>query len=228
MIRLALLGLLLIFALLPGNPTPRVRTIPPHTTRLLVIGDSLTSGLYAAGEEETFASIVAQRTGFHLARVHGTGLRNAVDVWQKYKDWHPDLVVLEVGLNDVSGGVWAAESWRAAYLALVRDIQSSGARIVVCTTFWAGVSDTHRNYRVYEALNADIRSVAIESGAMLADLWVVTNGCEDCVSRATDLSNWPPFRGDNFHPNSKGHAVIAETILGALGDRLYFPMVAGD
>ena len=223
-----LFTLLLLFAFVPSTSDPGAGTIPPVAKKLLIIGDSLTSGLYAAGEEETFASIVAQRTGFHLARVHATGLRNAVDAWAKYKDWHPDLVVLEVGLNDVSGGVWAAESWRAAYLALVRDIQSGGAGIVACTTFWAGVSDTHRNYQVYEALNADIRSVAREQGVSLADLWGATNGCEDCVSRAGDVSNWPPFHGDNFHPNSLGHKWIAQTILDTLdADRLYFPVVAG-
>lgn len=209
-----LFGLLLLLAFIPPISEPGAGTIPP-SNRILVIGDSLTSGLYADGEADSFAALVASSLGMRLARVHASRLENAAAVWKTYRDWRPDLVVLEIGLNDVSGGVWAAESWRGAYLALVRDIQASGARIVVCTTFWGGIRETHRNYQVYLALNADIRSVALESGVALADLWAATNGCEDCVSRAGDVSNWPPFHGDNFHPNSLGHKRIAQAVLDA-------------
>lgn len=223
-----LFGLVLLLAFVPQMGGSGYGTIPPAQGRILVIGDSLTSGLFADGEADSFAALVASSLGMRLARVHASRLENAAAAWKLYKDWHPDLVVLEVGLNDVAGGVWAAESWRGAYLALVRDIQASGARIVACTTFWGGIHDTHRNYQVYLALNADIRSVALESGVALGDLWAATNGCEDCVSRAGDGSNWPPFHGDNFHPNSIGHKRIAQEILDALAiDSLYFPVVAG-
>lgn len=224
-----LFSLFFVLAILPINPEPGGGTIPPIAgQRLLIIGDSLTSGLFASGEQESFAAMVASGTGMHLARHHAAKLSDAIAVWKTYRDWQPNLVVIEVGLNDVSGGVWAAESWRAAYLSLVQDIQSSGAQIVVCTTFWGGIEPTHRNYQIYSQLNDDIRSVASESGAMLADLWADTNGCQECVSRPGDVAAWPPFLGDNFHPSDHGHAVIAKTILDALGvNRMYFPVVTG-
>ncbi|HMS85087.1 MAG TPA: SGNH/GDSL hydrolase family protein [Nitrospira sp.] len=221
-------GLVLLLAFVPQMVGDGYGTIPPAQGRILVIGDSLTSGLYADGEADSFAALVAAGLGMRLARIHATRLENAAEAWKTYRDWRPDVVVLEIGLNDVSGGVWAAESWRGAYLALVREIEASGAKVVACTTFWGGIREMHRNYQIYQQLNGDIRSVASERGVALADLWAATNGCEDCVSRSGDVSNWPPFHGDNFHPNSLGHQRIAQTILDALkGDRVYFPVVAG-
>lgn len=224
--RVAALLLLILLLTLPAHAASGRGTIPPVPGRLLVIGDSLTSGLFASSEQTTFASQVAAATGYQLARKHASRLPQAVAAWTMYRDWRPDLVIVEIGLNDISSGEWAPDTWRSAYSAFIGDIQRSGATVVVATTFWAGVQSSQSNYANYVALNDDIRAVAAERGAILADLWTATEACKDCVSQRTQPSYWPPFLGDNFHPNDAGHAIITKTILAALNERSqrwYFP-----
>lgn len=205
------------------------QTVPPVPGRLLVIGDSLTSGLYASSENNTFASLLATRLGMQLARRHAGTLANAYDVWREVKVWHPEIVIIEVGLNDVSRNVWSPDTWRRNYHDLVADMQGNGATVLVCTTFWAGIGKDHRNYQQYQSLNDDIRQISKETGALLADLWAGTNGCERCVSGVGDDSYFAPhYQGDNFHPNNTGHQLIADAIINALQWRVYIPVMRSD
>lgn len=199
------------FAVTPNHATSG--TIPPVRNRLLVLGDSLTSGLYASSENTTYARLVADDTGMQLARRFASTLENAISEWQAVKNWRPALIVLEVGLNDVSKKKYS-DAWVADYYALVRDMQSNGATVVVATMFWAGVKPSHPDYATYMAINQVIRGTP---GAIVADVWDATVNCEGCVSTISDDSYFAPhYHGDGFHPNDTGHRMIAETIIEAL------------
>lgn len=201
-------------------------TVPPYDReRILFLGDSLTSGLFASAENNTFASLVGAKRNALIARVHVTSLVQAAPKWHEISGWQPSVVVLEIGLNDVSRGQWQRGVWINDYKALVQQIQASGATVLLCTTFWAGIMPGHRNYAAYDGLNADVRTVASETGARLADLWTATLNCEDCVGRAEQWSVFAPYHGDNFHPSDKGHEVIADTIMRALEVVNYFPNI---
>lgn len=191
-------------------------TIPPIDNRLLVLGDSLTAGLYASSENTTYARLVADATGMQLARRYVSTLDLAVAEWTKVKAWHPALIVLEVGLNDVSKGHYGPE-WEGQYQSLVQDMQETGAHVVTATMFWAGITKSHPQFNDYIALNESIRNVAQATGAEVADLWSATLDCVDCVSTQTQISYWgPDYHGDGFHPNDVGHALIAEAIINAV------------
>lgn len=206
-------------------PTPSAET----ATKLLVIGDSLTSGLYASHEQATFVSILGERTKYQVGRKHASMLPQAVQAWNEVKVWQPSIVILEIGLNDVAKGTLTIDEWRAEYRALIVDIKESGAILILCTTFWGGIGDAHPNFHWYLLFNQAIRELASEQRVGLADLWNETLYRKDYVSRASELSYWGPhYHGDNFHPNDQGHAAIAEEILNALR-RLgtYLPLVRG-
>ena len=194
-------------------------TIPPLShalNRLLVIGDSLTSGLYASSENATYARLVADATKMQLARRYVSTLSLAIDEWSKVKVWRPGVIVLEVGLNDVSRERYT-ESWQPQYQSLVDDMRSTGARVVVVTMFWAGIQPSHPNYAKYIALNTSIRDVAKRTGVSVADVWSATVNCKDCVSDETDDSYFSPhYHGDGFHPNDVGHALIAQVVVEAI------------
>lgn len=202
-------------------------TIPPVPRRLLVIGDSLTVGLYASSENNTFARLLADRTGAQLARRYTPTLEQAITVWQEVKAWKPSVIVLEVGLNDVSGGKVNAD-WATNYERLVLDMVGSGATVIACTVFYGGIQPSHPNYAVYQRVNAGIARAATVTGANLADLWTATNGCAECVSVQNQDSYFAPhYHGDGFHPSDYGHRVIANVIADAItGNVYYLPFVA--
>jgi lysophospholipase L1-like esterase len=149
-----------------------------------------------------------------LARRFASTLENAITEWHGVKAWRPSLIVLEVGLNDVSKKKYG-DTWAVDYYALVRDMHESGATVVVVTMFWAGIQPSHPDYATYMAINQVIRNTP---GAIVADVWDATVNCEGCVSVAGDPSYFAPhYHGDNFHPNDAGHALIAHTILDSIG-----------
>lgn len=208
-------------------------TVPPGTvptgteeTKVLVIGDSLTSGLYATKEQNTFVSIVARRSGYSMARRNASVLRNAIPLWAEVKAWKPDIVILEIGINDANGRQWSA-NWKGDYLALVRDMQESGAKVILCTTFWVNIQPDSPIYPIHQSINQDIRAIASETGSGLADLWNATVGCDKCISNPFTISYFAPhYHGDSFHPSDIGHAKIADTIMDVMfPNKTFLPLV---
>lgn len=201
-------------------------TVPPAQKKLLVIGDSLTNGLYASHEQATFASVLAQISGYALARRNGAKLPAAVITWGEVKVWNPDIVVLEIGLNDVSLGTVPDSEWAAMYSSLLADMKSTGAKVVACTMFWGGIESSHPNYNRYMLYNQMIRDAAKSNDVSLADLWAATDGCKECVSRSANESYFAPhYHGDNFHPSNYGHEMIAKIVFESIEKRLYVPFV---
>lgn len=204
-----------------------IGTLPPVNNRLLIIGDSLTSGLYATSENSTFARLVADATGMQLARRYSKNLEMATATWSEVRGWRPAVIVLEVGLNDVSGGK-VNSAWAVDYERLVRDMLGSGATVIVCTVFYGGIQTRHPNYAIYQQVNVDIAQAAAATSAKLADLWTATNGCVECVSAPGQDSYFAPhYHGDNFHPSDYGHEMIADVVVDAIaGITYYLPIVA--
>lgn len=225
MIRVALIALL-IAILIPSTKWDGDNATVPTQQKLLTIGDSLTNGLYATYEDATFASLLSESLNAQLARRYVPMLPKAVEEWQKVKAWKPNIIVLEVGLNDVSAGTLPDDQWIAMYDALLLDMQSTGAKVIACTMFWAGIQPTHPNYERYLRYNQMIKEVAERRGVTIADLWARTRDCHECLSSPDTVSYFGSgYKGDNFHPGDYGHAVIAEAIMDANKQRLYIPIV---
>lgn len=199
----------------------------PVPGRLLVIGDSLTYGLYATSENNTFARLVADQADMQLARRYVPTLSQAVAVWREVKMWNPSVVVVEVGLNDIRSNSFN-DDWIQRYETLISDMRATGATVVVCTPFSAWIDGSNHRYDKYEAMSEAIRLTAERKGVMVADLWELTNGCAECVSRPSQQSYFAPhYSGDNFHPSDSGHKRIAEIIISAMqGGKIYLPVVA--
>jgi acyl-CoA thioesterase-1 len=195
--------------------------------RLLVVGDSLTVGLFATSEQNGFKHHLADLLNADLGSCYGPQLAQVVACWERYQAWQPDIVVIEVGLNDVSSPQSADSAWSAVYADLVADIQATGATVVI-TTMFHGVASSHQSYATYEHYNGHIASIANESGAILSDVWAATRDCADCISQPGTPSPFAPYwEGDNFHPSDAGHRLIAETIYQSLQRQkpIYLPLV---
>ena len=218
-----LVTLFVLLLLLPSRAQSITRP------RLLVMGDSLSVGLYATSEQNGFKHVLANKLGADLASCRGSNLQHIVTCWESYQVWYPDIVVIEIGLNDASnfnGLAMSENDWVETYANFVADIQATGARVVV-TTLFHGRPSHHPLYATYERYNGHIVDIANDSGAVLADVWAMTKDCAGCVSAPGVVSPWGPnWEGDNFHPSDVGHKVIAHTIYEAWQQELLFlPMV---
>lgn len=195
--------------------------------RLLVMGDSLTVGLFATSEQNGFKHLLASELDADLGSCYGPGLIQIIGCWQNYQTWQPDIVVIEIGLNDVSNPQQTNTEWRSTYAALVAQIQATGADVVL-TTMFHGVSASHPNYATYELYNQHIATVAANRGTVLADVWQVTEDCLECISQPGIPSPFAPYwAGDNFHPSDAGHELIAQTIYQAMQNYTYLPSIQG-
>jgi lysophospholipase L1-like esterase len=186
--------------------------VAPDRPRLLVIGDSLTAGLAASSERATFKQLLAQSLDADLGSQRVTRLEDAE---QASLVWQPDIIVLEIGLNDVISPTLEEEEWRARYGALLDRLQATGATVVAATPF-RGVYGAHPKWGALERYAGYVREAAADRGARVADLWGIA--CvPGCLSQPGEPSPFSPlFEGDNFHPNNAGHALIAQILLRAL------------
>lgn len=223
---------LLVLLFVNCQPSVQSATRP----RLLVLGDSLSVGLYATSESNAFKHLLAEKLEADLASCRGSNIQHIVDCWDSYQAWQPDIVVIEIGLNDVSnfnGLAMDEDEWVDTYASFVGTIQATGARVVV-TTMFHGRQPSDMLYATYERYNSHIIQIAFDSGATLADVWTATRGCTDCISDPNVTAAFGPgWAGDNFHPSDLGHQRIAETIYNAIEQagsvdsisNIYFPFV---
>ena len=148
-LRIVTLYLSILFtAQLVAPPPATAQTIPPIRHTYLAVGDSLTVGLYAA-EGRGFTRIVADRLppgyAFEIQAVTGAGIQNTLaQLPTELTDHHPDLVTVEVGINNL--GTMNVSEFAVNYLRLLNKIaeESPGATVVVCTVPWTGQIQLYR------------------------------------------------------------------------------------
>lgn len=197
--------------------------------RLLVLGDSLTRGLYATQETNGFKHHLAERLGADLESASGFNLQGLIDLWHS-KEWQADVIVIEIGLNDLcTDCAWymTDAEWAEKYGELLDAIQAdTDAEIIACTMFWGGYIVWSEQYEPMQRRNDLIKRQAAIRGITVADLYTSTEDCLECVSTPDQFSPFAPdFHGDNFHPSDLGHRVIAETIYKALRSEVFIPLV---
>ena len=124
-LRIVTLYLSILFtAQLVAPPPATAQTVPPTPHTYLAVGDSLTVGLYAT-DGHGFARLVADRLppgyAFEIQAVTGAGIENTLaQLPTELDDHHPDLVTVEVGINNL--GTMNASEFAVNYLRLLRDI----------------------------------------------------------------------------------------------------------
>jgi len=198
----------------------------PQPRRLLVIGDSLSQGLYATSEAHGYKFLVADGLGAQLGWMKGTNLAVAETNWAAW-DWDADVIVVELGTNDLTGDIPEAE-WPARYGAFLDALQATGARIVVGNVPWSGRDEDGEGWRLARRFSGYIEAEAGARGIPVADLWAVTLATGEAgLSQPGEPSPFAPgFEGDGYHPSDEGHRVIAEEFLRVLEPRhrFWFPL----
>lgn len=175
----------------------------------LVLGDSYAAGVGASTPSHGFVSLIGQQLGWDMVveSAPGGGYAkagtNGKDLDQLYaaadvQQLHPDVVIVQSGLNDVS--VDDAQT-RAAAEALAERLHSDlpATPVVVVGEFWPFPQETPSS----KARDATIGNVWADRTNVLY-LSPLAGG-------------WSDFHTtDDRHPDDAGHRSIADHIIGAL------------
>lgn len=198
-------------------------------TRLLVIGDSLSRGLYASAENKTYRALLGDWLDFEVGNLRGCTLAGAEQKWPDWQSWGAALIIVELGINDVGNNPSCPQisetEWPARYAMFIDMLEATGARVIVATIPWCGWEPGQKYDKVIR-YNGYIKDAATPSS--VADLWSATLNCEDCISQPGEPSVFPPgFQGDGFHPGDLGHYTIATTFMSPIRPpRSFLPMVS--
>jgi lysophospholipase L1-like esterase len=191
-------------------PTVSVKRDGDNSLHVLFAGDSLTGGLYASTQENAFkwrmlASM--QQSGSvdesNSALSGGTTLQ----VSEKYPvPSGLDLAVVELGTND-QGNQVPMDTFTDSYSALLDKIRASSDHVkIVCAGVWEanGGSATESDYDV------KIRSLCSQAGGVFVSLRQIYTKPD--VIGPVGAKAWLGT-ADDFHPNDKGHQLIADALL---------------
>jgi lysophospholipase L1-like esterase len=188
------------------------------------IGDSVTAGVGASGVDASLPRLVADALGrpvrLHVFAVSGEKVAGALDeqVPQLEElDSAPDVVILEIGANDVTH-LTGRSDFREQYAQLLDRVVATGAEHVVSLGIPA-FGTTPRFLQPLRAivgwrsrrLDADIREAAAERGVTYVDIAGATGN-----AFGEDPERY--YAGDDFHPSDAGYGLWAAAVLRALKD----------
>ncbi len=198
------------------------KTVAPKS--VWIIGDSLTTGLFASSDATSFRSILLRALGNEFpGSIHSTFWGNTCSLGglaQKWDEWddYPDVLFIELGINDLPPGRpkcvnTPEKEWKARYGATLDHIRARdpGVEIVIGTIPWCNWKRGSKGYEKAMEYNAWIIELAADRGIPVADLWSATFDRRDGISSPDKASPFAPFlHGDNFHPSDVGHRRIAQ------------------
>lgn len=232
--QLGLLGLMLL-----AGDVARASAAQPAlaaNARLVFLGDSITqAGTKPDGYVTLVTQGIAAALPHHGIQVLGAGrggnrvpdclARLDRDVLSK----QPSLVVIYIGINDVwhwtkpdpvtqkpRQGTTAAD-FAAGLRSMIQRVQAAKARVLLCTPSVIGeqVNPADPTYRRLEEYSEICRTVAKDTGAQLVDLR------KAFIAYLQEHNTAKVERGlltqDSVHLSPRGHRLVAEEILRALG-----------
>lgn len=186
------------------------------------IGDSVTAGVGASGVDASLPRLVAAELDrpvrLHVFAVSGEKVAGALDQQVPQLeglDPAPDVVILEIGANDVTH-LTGRGDFRHAYARLLDRVTATGARDVVALGIPA-FGTTPRFLQPLRAivgwrarrLDQDIRDAAAARGLTYVDIAGATG---DAFGEDPDLY----YAADDFHPSDAGYHLWAEAVLRGL------------
>lgn len=186
------------------------------------IGDSISSGVGASGPEATLPLLVAdaleRRVLLDVYAVSGERVEDALAEQVPRLATlatSPDVVVVEIGANDVTH-LTGLDDFRVAYGEILERAAATGARHVLALGIPAfGTAPRFlQPLRAIvgwrgERLDAEVRTTAAAKGATYVDIAGQTAGpFEDDPDRY--------YADDDFHPSDAGYRLWAAAVLGGL------------
>ncbi len=145
----------------------------------------------------------------------GVGGETTADLLKRIQedviDEHPDVVVLEVGINDVwrrfaLGQVVTPEEFRANYMQLVTQLKATGAKVVLIQPFVLPMEDKQRFRPFVNTFNNIIREIAHAEQVALVPMDEIFTGVTQDIAPSQ-------FSSDGVHPTHRGCRYIADALI---------------
>lgn len=145
----------------------------------------------------------------------GVGGETTADLLKRIQedviDEHPDVVVLEVGINDVwrrfaLGQVVTPEEFRANYTQLVTQLKATGAKVVLIQPFVLPMEDKQRFRPFVNTFNNIIREIAHAEQVALVPMDEIFTGVTQDIAPSQ-------FSSDGVHPTHRGCRYIADALI---------------
>jgi lysophospholipase L1-like esterase len=196
-----------------ADPEPTRTPDATPDARLVVVGDSLAFGRFADTQAEAFPRLVAADTHTALELLAAPGVTTAQIGAQTVPGGGKDVIV-EAGTNDFLLQTPRAR-FAADYRALLAKLTaaSPGAKLV-CLTLWMPkeIADAQPHTIAPSSYDRTIRRECSKGTVVdLAPIYAQAS-MRGPAGRSTAFGP-----GDDFHPNTAGHAAIARAIEARLG-----------
>lgn len=203
-----------------GQVPFRSATLSPHPwKRFVALGDSFTEGLddpepLRPGRYRGWADLVAHELSFGVPNftyanlaVRAQRLRQVIDTQLgPALRLDPDLVSIQAGGNDLLHPGADPDKLAGVIEDAVVALSIHSPTVVIFAGPDSGRSTVLGQFRIKIAVfNENVRSVAPHHGALVADLWAMTE--------LQDPRMWSP---DRLHPSSMGHLAVASMVLETL------------
>lgn len=199
----------------------RVRKLlaAPQPIRWVFAGDSITHGALHTMGWRDYVELFSERVRWEMQRVRDCVIKTGVSGWkatsiQDDLEWsvlqyRPEVVSINVGMNDCAAGVGAREEFERVYARVVARIRESGAAVLLHTPNRILPADTLRAPSLSEYACA-AREISEKTGAVLIDHFAAWE--------AWEKNGWLAYLlSDAIHPNECGHRLMNRTLLSALG-----------
>lgn len=197
-------------------PTEAASGLSPQgrEVRLLVIGASLSAGYYASTPEHAYPELLAERlesqgwrVRLHVLARKGTTVRLA-DMWNLATP--SDIVVVQLATNDYTRSI-PLKRFVKGYSYVLRHVRAaSPSAQLVCLGGWGDPRRVNRIGIAEARYNAAAAAACAGARGQFVDLSSVYLDPKDHgpVGRVTFLGH-----GDRFHPNDRGHELVAAAVL---------------
>lgn len=191
----------------------------------VITGDSITHGLVHTHGGRSYAGHLHELIRGELARTRDAVINTAIsghrlpdilgDFERRVESWHPHVVTLMIGTNDMStlpgSPLVAPADFAASLREFVACGRALGAIVVLQTPPSIDTANAPGRERLTEFADA-VREVAASEDVILVDQH----------ARFTEIGGggvpWG-LMNDPFHPNAAGHAALALGLATALGLR---------
>lgn len=175
------------------NDVYPIRNYPPKGTSMVALGDSLTTGVGASGDEKNYIGLLEQRLNIHIKNkgvigdtTHDAILRLDADVLKE----KPDIVLVLLGSNDYLKGIPQKETFDNLR-SIIDRIEQNGAVVVLIGARGGLLNDKFAD---------DFKDLAREKGALFVP--EIMEG----------IIGVPSLMSDEIHPNDAGYLKMADKI----------------
>lgn len=151
-----------------------------------------------------------RRTEFLNRGVGGNDVSDlAARIQHDVLDEKPDVIVLQVGINDVMNESVSEQSFEKEYAALLERLVGSGAKVLILQPFALPVGDKARLRPRLDQFNRMIRAIAEKNAIPVIPMDEIFNGAAQDIKPTQ-------FTSDGIHPTHRGHRYLADFVVKAL------------